>query len=755
MDRPKYWAFLSYSHRDAAWANWLHQALESYRPPRDMIGTRTPRGVVPARLTPVFRDREELASATDLGAEIREALRQSACQIVICSANAARSRWVNEEILAYKRLGREDRILCLIVDGEPNASDDPAQTLPECFPAALRFRLNADGSLGTERTEPIAADARPGRDGRTNAKLKLIAGLLGVSFDSLKRREQRRRHRRMMLVTAAAITGMVITSSLATYALIARATAQRQTARAEAEAATALQTTNFLVDLFRVSDPGEARGNQVTAREVLDKGAARIAIELADQPAVQARLMDTVGTVYMGLGLYREARPLLDAALAQRRQLSATDPLALADSLDHLGDLLTLQAQYAAAERAYRQVAAELANAGNEQRVESRRAHSLFGLGSLLALQGRYEEAEASLRDALDRQQRLYGATHADIARTLQSLAKVISQNGNLKRAVPLMQTALAMQRRLSGDQPHPSLAEIVNDMGTLYMEDGDYADATALFQEAITMKRRLLGERHPEIATALNNLAYVQQNAGQLAQAEVNYRQALAMRRELLGNVHPDVAATLNNLAFLQYDRGETHAALRTEREALAVERALFPGDHPEVARIMNRIGYWLTEGGQYREAQTLLQDALAMRLRLVGPSHPDVASSLTHIAILQVALRHYGAAQDAARRAVEISTAAFSAANWRTAVAASAAGAALDGLGRHAEAEKLLTRSYEILCSDEDALPAYRALTQGYLRALYSHWGHPPTTPRYAFLAAAAHAGASAAAARAAVPQ
>jgi hypothetical protein len=93
--------------------------------------------LVPKRLAPIFRDREELASATDLGTVISEALQQSACQIVICSPQAAKSKWVNEEIIAFKRLGREDRIFCLIVGGEPNATDLPngprrSAFLPRC-----------------------------------------------------------------------------------------------------------------------------------------------------------------------------------------------------------------------------------------------------------------------------------------------------------------------------------------------------------------------------------------------------------------------------------------------------------------------------------------------------------------------------------------------------------------------------------------------------------------------------------------------
>ncbi len=272
MDQPTYRAFLSYSHRDAKWADWLHKALESYRPPKRLIGTVTARGAVPKRLTPIFRDREELASATDLGTVINAALRQSACQIVICSRQAAKSRWVNEEILAFKRLGREDSVFCLIVDGEPNVSDRPEQADEECFPPALRFRLAADATLSTTRTEPIAADARPGKDGKNNAKLKLIAGLLGVGFDVLRRREQQRRNRRLFIAACAATSGMVLTRGLAAFALIQRAAAQKQTLRAEAEADAARQTTNStpaekrtdpqkqqLARYFRALDPEYAR----------------------------------------------------------------------------------------------------------------------------------------------------------------------------------------------------------------------------------------------------------------------------------------------------------------------------------------------------------------------------------------------------------------------------------------------------------------------------------------------------------------
>jgi hypothetical protein len=203
----KYWAFISYSHRDEHWAQWLHRSLERYFVPRILVGRPSRDGKVPRRLFPIFRDREELPVSSDLGANLKDCLERSRYLIVVCSPDAAVSRWVNEEIRYFKNAHGEDRILCLIVAGEPNADDKLTTSLPECFPPAVRFRVAADGALTAERTEPIAADVRPGADGKANAKLKLIAGLVGVNYDELKQRDQRRRRRRnVLLLTLTALS---------------------------------------------------------------------------------------------------------------------------------------------------------------------------------------------------------------------------------------------------------------------------------------------------------------------------------------------------------------------------------------------------------------------------------------------------------------------------------------------------------------------------------------------------------------------
>ena len=224
----RYRAFISYSHNDARVAAWLHRSLEGYRVPKRLRGSAGEFGPLPERLNPIFRDREELASAGDLAARVHDALADSDALIVVCSPDAASSRWVNEEVLAFKRLTRSDRIYCLIVSGEPHAGD-----ARECFPQALRFEIEADGQLGQRPAEPIAADIRPGKDGKALALLKLIAGLLGTDLDKLRQREAQRRQRRMLAIVVASLAGMTLALVLAATAWIARNDAQRRQLQAE------------------------------------------------------------------------------------------------------------------------------------------------------------------------------------------------------------------------------------------------------------------------------------------------------------------------------------------------------------------------------------------------------------------------------------------------------------------------------------------------------------------------------------------
>jgi len=255
----KYWAFISYSHSDREWGDWLHKVLETYRVPRRLIGRESRDGTIPPRLYPIFRDREELPVSSDLGSNINEALRESRYLIVVCSPRAASSRWVGEEIKTFKRLGREARILALIVDGEPNASDGKPgfKVEDECFHKALRYRWSETGEISDLPSEPIAADAREGKDGKNNARLKLLAGLLGVNYDDLKQREHERRLRRARRVGIVSLILVTIFAGLALWAILAAQEAARQRR----------QTQRLLVAT-----------DSVRAQELFDRGDAATAV---------------------------------------------------------------------------------------------------------------------------------------------------------------------------------------------------------------------------------------------------------------------------------------------------------------------------------------------------------------------------------------------------------------------------------------------------------------------------------------------
>ena len=237
-NKYKYKAYISYSHCDARWASWLHRALESYRIPRKLVGTKTGVGEVQSRIKPVFRDRDDLSSASDLGGTVKQALADSENMIVICSPDAAASHWVNEEIRGFASLGREKQIFCVIVDGEPGG----VGTASTCFPAAL-------AEIGLH--EPLAADVRKWADGKHLSKLKLVAGILGLSLDQLRRRDLQKRQRVWAL---AAVASIAVAAVLVT-AVTARIAAQQR--RDSGESLVGYKLNELRTMLNVADDPGE------------------------------------------------------------------------------------------------------------------------------------------------------------------------------------------------------------------------------------------------------------------------------------------------------------------------------------------------------------------------------------------------------------------------------------------------------------------------------------------------------------------
>jgi tetratricopeptide (TPR) repeat protein len=507
--RFAYRAFISYSHRDKAWADWLHKALETYRVPSRLVGTTTAHGVIPRRLNPVFRDREELSSSPELGTKINQALAQSENLIVLCSPASAASRWVNEEVLAYKRMGRAGRIFCLIVDGEPNATDLPGRASEECFCPALRFQLDADGQPTHERTEPIAADARPGKDGKPNAKLKLIAGMLDVGFDALKQREQQRRVRRMTAITALAVCVMAVTSLLAAYALISRHDAIISQHKESLQREQAEKLIGFMLGNLRTKL--EAVNRLDILNDVANQAAAYFDAERdvddADTRAERAKATLLLGRVRFDQGRIADAQSAFSESFKTSNLLHAQNPrdadiaIALIDAQFWMG--LT---------------------AWQGGKVNDALAHFQAALPVL----DRLLKTQPGNQDAMKHEAWMH-----------QNIGQILQSKGDTQAAMREYRAALDVSRKLTSASPanHDYMlveASSIDDIAALLYEQGSLRSAAAGYLEERDLLEKLLAQdprnnaAGSELADAQTFLAQVEEALGQTNLARTNLQSAL-----------------------------------------------------------------------------------------------------------------------------------------------------------------------------------------------------------------------------------
>jgi len=364
--------------------------------------------------------------------------------------------------------------------------------------------------------------------------------------------------------------------------------AVRAEKKARVEAETAQQVSDFLVELFHISDPSEARGNTITAREILDRGAERIETELSEQPLIQARLMDTMGMVYRNLGLYDGASSLLEQALNKRRQALGKDDLVVSKSL-----------------------------------------HSL---GTLVYAKGDFSQAEKLFREALEIKRKFLGDENIEVAEVLNDLAMTLKALGNLADSEPLYRKSLAINRKMLGNE-HERIAQSLNNLGMFLYRKGEYDEAEQLFLEALGMNRRLLGSKHPEVSTNMNNLALVLRSKGSYEEAEDMFRQVLEMDRKFLGENHPYIAITLNNLGGLLVNKGAHEEAEQSFREAIAVFKKTFPENHWQIANANSLLGGCLSNLRRYSQAEKLLGESHSIIKKQFGASHRRTIAALKRI--------------------------------------------------------------------------------------------------------------------------
>jgi tetratricopeptide (TPR) repeat protein len=497
----RYGAFLSYSHADESLARWLLGRLEGYRVPSRLVGTHGRFGVIPPRLGPIFRDRDELATAVDLGRVITVALDDSAALVVVCSPAAARSRWVNAEIEAFRATGRGDRIFCFVVAGDPNGRGGEEA----CFPPALLV----PGVAGGPPHEPLAADARSAGDGREQAFVRLVAGLLGVGYDDLAQRELQRRHRRVAITLGTSLAITAIALGLAATAYVARIDAQRRQAQAEdilgfmlGDLRDKLRTVGRL-DLMRVVDDKATQYfATVNPRDLSDRALEE-----------QARMMTGVGEVRLDEGNHEEALAAFREAHARSTQLHERDP----QNGQRLFDL----------------------------------AQAEYWIGYVALQQGDVAEAGKWLRRYRDSALRLAETDPTNFdwqkekAYGYHNLAVLDESLSRYAEAEQAMLAQRELYRQWLAERPEdPELrfeaANLYSWIGSLAMRQGRLAEGEPFFAEQVDAMRRNVAEQplvvrwQEYLVDALLLLADAQASRGRLDDARANVAQALAIAEAL-----------------------------------------------------------------------------------------------------------------------------------------------------------------------------------------------------------------------------
>ena len=422
----------------------------------------------------------------------------------------------------------------------------------------------------------------------------------------------------------------------------------RQARRAERESARARAVTEFLVDLFRASDPTESRGRSVTALQVLDSGVLRVDRELADQPELQAEMLTVLGSIYRELAALPRADTLLRRAVALRERLHGSASGSVAESLNQLGGLLLATGDYADADSVFRR-----ALAIRERELGPRDtlvAVSLNNLAIARANLGDNDEAERLYRRALAIDRRTFGARHLQVATDLSNLGGVLRQKAEYDAADSALSAAVDLRRQLLPEND-PRRADAISQLAALRNAQGRSPEAESLHREALAIRQIAYGESHPDVALSLGNLASTLGDLGRSDEALPLQEKALAIQERALGPDHNLTIATINNIAVLKYRRGDIDAAAAHMREALARWRGTLGEQHPRVLTGANNLGVVLTEQRAFREAEPLLRTALAGRRALHGDEHPEVAASLRNIGVL---LHHTGR-HDEAEQAFE----------------------------------------------------------------------------------------------------
>jgi serine/threonine protein kinase len=448
-----------------------------------------------------------------------------------------------------------------------------------------------------------------------------------------------RRHK--AAVAAALIFLLTLAGFSGAMAILAR--------RADRARAAAQREADFLSNVFLASTPEEAAGRTVTARELLDRGAARIDRDLAGSPEMRAQLLQKIGTAYRSLGVHDKALDFAQRALDLKKQLYGPRNIETATALDALGEVYRDGGDFARAEPLLAQA---LSIRETQLSPDSPlTAESLANLGECLYLEDRDAEAEGLLRKSVALYRRLRSP---NVLAPDNYLAQVLERKGSETEAIELLRESAAVTRQQYGAVSR-DYAVVLHNLGGALIKIGAFVEAETMTREAADIRQKI---RVPdqERLYSVNNLTYIATEEGNVSAAEQYSREALAMALRLYGETHPRVAIVYRNQGRVLELRGDYAGAEASYRKALQVLERLKQSQGSTAATILLSYAQLRLDRGDYAGAASDARQALEISEKMDGPNGPPAANALIEIALVRELAGEGEAAEPLFRRALDI---------------------------------------------------------------------------------------------------
>lgn len=501
------------------------------------------------------------------------------------------------------------------------------------------------------------------------------------------------RNRATASTAGLAVVALVAGASWYTWQLNeARAAAEREAQAAARQAERAGRISDFLVSVMAAPSPENARGETVTARDLLDRGVERLAEELHGDRGVRSSLLVTMAASYKSLGDYERAASLVDEALALGETDGLSEPARRARALLERGNIERLIADN---ERALATLEEALAEARAAAGDESLRLQGeiLDGLGVVAANLERLDAAREYYRDALSVRSGLLGPDHVDTLTTVANLGGILVLQESYEEALPLYERAVAATERTLGPD-HPNLPPLLDQLAVIHRNSGRIDEALAVTRRSVELARRLYGPDHPEVAFTLSGLAILHGRRGDYAAAADVTRQVVEILVAAVGDDNEQTAFNrmrLANYALRLEHYGEAEQLLEKIRPVFAESSAARPSYRATFALVAARL-YARTD--RLAAAVAEYQRVADLRAEFLGHAHPGVAEPLLECAGAQASQGDLQGAAVSHERALDILAAALGESHPDVLQQMGALAAALDNAGRSSDAGEVRAR-------------------------------------------------------------